>query len=146
MPIFAGTIRESGAGIAKFHLAPTHPAIVENEKWPSVEPGTVNVKLNDYVTYTHERKVDYLVPHTETGRWDCYFQRCKIRRPGDTQEIAAVIATTGDNFWGIGGNIRRDDGTEVPIINPQSVESMSNVHICKALDLKPGDPVEIVLP
>jgi hypothetical protein len=121
-----------------------YPSICKHENWSSVEAGTLNVQLADYVTYTHARRVDFLVPHTVTRLWDCYFQRCKIRRPGDAQEIAAVIATTGDNFWGRGGIIRKDGiATRV---SGATIEIMSNVHICKTLALKAGDGVEIVLP
>jgi CTP-dependent riboflavin kinase len=69
--------------------------------WSRVETGTLNVRLNDYLQYTKNRRVDFLIPHTTSTKagWDCYFQRCSITANETT--VQAVIATTVHNYWGM---------------------------------------------
>jgi hypothetical protein len=68
--------------------------------WAAVETGTLNICLDDYRSYAHARRVDFLIPHCASplAPWDCYFERCAIDANG--KSVDAVIATTGDNFWG----------------------------------------------
>ena len=74
--------------------------LCKNMNWHQIEVGTLNVCLDDYAAYTNIRSVEFLIPHTASpmAGWDCYFQRCSITANGKT--VNAVIATTGDNYWG----------------------------------------------
>jgi CTP-dependent riboflavin kinase len=99
MPSYTGTVT-SGVKHAGHTWAWMNVLLCGYMNWQRVETGTLNIRLEDYIGYTNTRRVDFLIPHTTSpaAAWDCYFQRCAITANG--KKVDAVIATTGDNFWG----------------------------------------------
>jgi hypothetical protein len=143
MPIFSGVVFD-GLKHGSSHPAwmAMYPDIVAETGWLQIEPGTLNVRLDDYRAYTKARRVDFLISHLVTNWWDCYFQWCEIRSHAGTSDVRALIATTGDNFWGKGaalpGSLRVPGG---------GIEIMSDVNLRAKLGIAAGAAsiVEILL-